>query len=715
MATTKKSSQETEKKRTKPKQAKTLQNKNLVIVESPAKAKTIENFLGKSYIVRASNGHLRDLPKSKMAVDVEHDFEPSYTTIRGKAKLIKELKEASAGAKRTYLATDPDREGEAISWHIASLLDLDIADACRIEFHEITKDAVTTAIKNPRCVDMNRVNAQQTRRILDRLVGYQLSPLLWRKVKKGLSAGRVQSVAVKVICDREQEIRDFVPEEFWTIDALLRYDAQTKPVQIQAKYYGKSGKKCRLANEEQALAVVNAVKDAAFIIDKVNVTQKVKNALPPFITSTLQQDATRKLNFTAKKTMMLAQNLYEGIKIGSKTLGLITYMRTDSRRISKEAQAAAAEYIEKTFGKEYVPAKPNIYATSKNAQDAHEAIRPTYIENTPKDMKPYLTGDQYRLYKLIYERYLASQMMQAKIETLSYQFEANGHQFRASGSRVLFKGHLAVYDSQTAEEKEAMLPYIEKGEALKPVDITPKQNFTQPPARYNEASLIKFLEERGIGRPSTYAPIISTIQDRGYVYKENKAFYPSDLGEIVTKLMSENFADIVDVAFTADMENKLDSVENNGADWHKILRDFYDPFEAELKAAEEKIERVQLPQKVSDVQCEKCGAMMVYKQGRYGEFLACPNFPECRNTKAIVKAIDTPCPNCGGRIIIKKGGKSKKTFYGCENYPECDFVSWNMPLAEKCPECGSYMVQIGKSTKRCSNDACITNAKRAKK
>lgn len=689
-------------------------NQKLVIVESPAKAKTIEKFLGKGYAVRASNGHLRDLPKSKFGVDVENDFEPQYTTIRGKAQLIKTLKDEAKKSSKVYLATDPDREGEAISWHIANILGLDTNDVSRIEFNEITKDAVTKAIKEPRTIDMDRVDAQQARRVLDRIVGYKLSPLLWKKVKKGLSAGRVQSVAVKVIVDRENEIRSFKPEEFWTISANLKKDKQ----EFEAKYYGEGSKKAALANEQDAQAVLDAVKGADFVVKKVKSGTRRKNALPPFTTSFLQQSASGKLGFTAKKTMMLAQMLYEGVPLkGGNTVGLITYMRTDSTRISSEAQGAAAAHIRATYGDEYAPKTPNVYKGRKNAQDAHEAIRPTYIENTPESVKQYLTNDQYKLYKLIYTRFLASQMTPSLFETLSYDIDANGHTFKASGSRILFKGHLAVYDSKTDDDDQKMLPKAEEGETLECLGVVPKQNFTQPPARYTEAALIKFLEERGIGRPSTYAPIISTIQDRGYVQKEAKSFVPTELGEIVTDLMAKNFSNIVDIAFTADMEEKLDGVEQEGDNWRKVIANFYNPFEKDLENGEKNIEPIKLPEKVSDVVCEKCGANMVYKTGRFGEFLACPNYPECKNTKPIVKQIDVPCPKCGGKVVIKRGGKSGKSFYGCENYPNCDFVSWDKPLEEKCPECGAYMVEAkfrygGKTYKKCSNPECTTNRKK---
>ena len=687
--------------------------RKLVIVESPAKAKTIEKFLGRNYAVRASNGHLRDLPKSKIGIDIENNFEPQYTTIRGKAPLIKTLKDEAKKADKVFLATDPDREGEAISWHIANILGLDTAEKCRIEFNEITKNAVTSAIKQPRNLDMQRVDAQQARRVLDRLVGYKLSPLLWRKVRKGLSAGRVQSVAVKVIVDRENEIREFKPEEFWTITANLDKDGQV----FGAKYYGKASKKAKLENEEQTNAVLADVKGADFAIANVKKGTRKKNALPPFTTSFLQQAASGRLGYTAKKTMMLAQRLYEGVPLeGGNTVGLITYMRTDSTRVSGEAQAAARDYVRGKYGDEYAPEKPNVYKGRKGAQDAHEAIRPTYIEYTPEEVKQYLTPDMYKLYRLIYARFLASQMTPAQFETLAYDIDANGQTFKASGSRILFKGHLAIYDSKTEDDEMKMLPLADVGDKCALKSIDPKQNFTQPPARYTEASLIKFLEERGIGRPSTYAPIISTIQDRGYVTKEAKSFVPTDLGEIVTDLMAKNFAEIVDITFTADMEEKLDDVEQDGTEWKTVIKEFYDPFEKELETAEEKIEHVKLPEKVSDIICEKCGANMVHKMGRFGEFLACPNYPECKNTKPIVEEANVPCPKCGSKVVIKRSKKGK-SFFGCEKSPECDFVSWDKPLEENCPECGAYMTESkykwgGKVQKKCSNAECVTNQKK---
>lgn len=693
----------------------TAAKKNLVIVESPAKAKTIERFLGRNYTVRASNGHLRDLPKSKIGIDIQNDFEPEYTTIRGKAQLIKTLKSEAAKSEKVFLATDPDREGEAISWHIANMLNIDPTDKCRIEFNEITKNAVTSAIKSPRALDMNRVDAQQARRVLDRLVGYKLSPLLWKKVRKGLSAGRVQSVAVKIIVDRENEIRDFKPEEYWTITVELDKDNK----QFEAKYYGVGDKKAKLNTEEDTKKVLDALEGADYIINDVKSGTRKKNPLPPFTTSFLQQAAAGKLGFTAKKTMMLAQLLYEGVQIGKEeTVGLITYMRTDSTRVSAEAQQSALEFIRTSYGDDYAPEQPNIYKGRKNSQDAHEAIRPTHVNYTPDALKAHLTSDLYKLYKLIYTRFIASQMTPAIFETLAYGINANGHTFKANGSRVLFKGHLAIYDSKTDDDDLKMLPEAKVGDCLKLISIDPKQNFTQPPPRYNEASLIKFLEEKGIGRPSTYAPIISTIQDRGYVEKEAKAFRPTELGEIVNGLMVDNFKDIVDIAFTADMEEKLDDVEQEGVNWRGVIKEFYDPFEKDLDIADKTIEHVKLPEKVSDVICEKCGANMVHKLGRFGEFLACPNYPECKNTKPIVKEIDTPCPKCGGKVVLKHSKKGN-SFYGCAGYPECDFVSWDKPIDEKCGQCGSYMVESkyrrgGNIIKKCSNSECESNIRKKK-
>lgn len=689
------------------KRSTTAAGKNLVIVESPAKAKTIEKFLGKDYSVLASNGHLRDLPKSKFGVDVENNFEPDYLTIRGKASIIRELKDEAKKARKVYLATDPDREGEAISWHIATLLDLDPAADCRIEFNEITKNAVVQAIDHPRAIDMQRVDAQQARRVLDRVVGYKLSPLLWKKVRRGLSAGRVQSVAVRIIVEREREIRAFVPEEYWTITASLKSGTS----EFEAKYYGPGGKKGALHNKEEADAVLAAVKGVPFVITEVKTGERRRHALPPFTTSFLQQAAGAKLGYTAKKTMMLAQRLYEGVPLenGAST-GLITYMRTDSTRISKEAQEEARSYVHDRFGAGYVPEKPNVFRAKKTAQDAHEAIRPTSVLHTPEKLRAYLEPDMLKLYTLIYNRFLASQMSDAVYKTLSYTIDADGQTFRASGSSLEFAGHLAAYDSAREEDEARMLPLLEKGTVCDLVKLTPKQSFTQPPARYTEASLVKFLEEQGIGRPSTYATIISTIQDRKYVEKDGRSLQPTELGEVVTDLMLNNFGEIVDVAFTAGMEEKLDQVEVDGIDWHQILSDFYPPFEKDLETADKTVERVKLTERESDVICEKCGARMVYKTGRFGEFLGCPNYPECRNTKPVVKEIAVPCPKCGGKIVERKSKKGRK-FYGCASYPDCDFVSWDEPVAEKCPVCGAFMVK-GRVAPRCSNEECPTNAGR---
>ena len=694
---------------------------NLVIVESPHKANTIEKFLGDGYKVSASNGHLIDLPKSKIGVDVEGGFEPQYIVIRGRSELLNGLKKQAKSARRVLLATDPDREGEAISWHIAKALGIDEEDACRIEFNEITKSAVTYAIDHPRKIDLNRVNAQQARRVLDRLVGYKLSPLLWNKIRRGLSAGRVQSVAVRLIVDRENEIRQFVPREFWTIAAELT-DIQGKNP-FTANFYGIDGKKFEPTNEAQTKEIVGELKSADFVIDKIKKSTKQRKAYAPFTTSTLQQDAARKLGFTTKRTMMIAQGLYEGVKLSeSETVGLITYMRTDSTRIAAEAQEQAREFIIEKYGPEYAPQKPNIYAGRKNAQDAHEAIRPTYVSYTPESIKSSLTPEQYKLYQLIYTRFLASQMTPARYETMTYELTAKKYNFRASFSKQIFSGCRAVYEQTPAEAESeekvnAGIPPMLEGDICKAKKILPKQNFTSPPSRYTEGTLVKLLEEKGIGRPSTYATIISTIIDRQYVKKEKKAIMPTELGEIVTDLMKNNFSDIVNVQFTADMEEKLDEVETESKDWKALLADFYGPFEQELEKAEKEVKRVEIPDRPAGIICEKCGAEMVYKSGRFGEFIACPNYPTCKNTKTVKNTIKTPCPKCGGAVVQKRTKKGK-TFYGCENYPDCDFVSWEMPLEDKCPTCGSYMVlKHGRGSsvyKKCSNAECATNQKQKK-
>lgn len=664
----------------------------LVIVESPAKAKTIGKFLGSKYKVVACNGHVRDLPKSQLGVDVDKDFAPKYITLRGKGDLLDRIRRDAKDSKHIYLATDPDREGEAISWHLCKILNMDEFSKCRIEFNEITSTAVKKSIKNVRAIDMNLVDAQQSRRILDRLVGYKISPILWAKVRKGLSAGRVQSVATRIICDREDEINAFVADEYWVISAMLAL-AKRKP--FEAKYYGENGKKKELHTQAEADAVLERVKDARFIVSDVKAAEKTRHAPPPFTTSSLQQEASRKLSFTTKRTMMVAQQLYEGVELEKNSpTGLITYMRTDSVRVANEAQSAALEYIENNYGKEYLPEKPNIYKGRRGAQDAHEAVRPSYIELHPKSIKQFLTTDQYKLYKLIYERFLASQMTEAKFIVSTANFDANGATFRATGSRTVFDGFTAVYTEGRDDqgEDEVLLPPLKAGDELTLTKIDALQKFTQPLPRYTEATLVKTLEEKGIGRPSTYAPTISTIVDRGYIAREKKLLIPTELGFVVTKLMKENFADIVDVKFTANMEDKLDGVEDGSADWHEILKDFYAPFAVSVEKASSTIEKVVIPDEVSDIPCELCGAMMVYKHGRFGKFLACPNFPKCRNTKAIVEKLDVKCPLCGNGII-KKRSKRGKTFYGCEKYPECDFVSWDKPVEMRCPKCNGMMVQ----------------------
>lgn len=665
----------------------------LVIVESPAKAKTIGKFLGKNYKVIASNGHVRDLPKSQLGVDVEHGFAPKYITLRGRGEVLDKIRREAKAARNVYLATDPDREGEAISWHLAQILHLDENSKCRIVFNEITSTAVKNSIKGVRAIDMRLVDAQQARRILDRLVGYKISPILWAKVRKGLSAGRVQSVATRIICDREQEIADFIPEEYWTIDVQLIEKRSRK--NFEAKFYGYDGKKSDIPNAEAAEAILKRIDGAQFTATDVKIGQKTRHPAAPFTTSSLQQEASRKLGFTTKRTMLVAQQLYEGVELSGKgATGLVTYIRTDSVRVAQEAQVQAREHIKAQYGEKYVPEKPNIYKGRASAQDAHEAIRPTALSNTPASVKESLTNDQYKLYKLIYERFLASQMADAHYETNTVTIDANGCTFRAVGIRTLFDGFTAVYTESRdeAQEKEVALPAIESGDIFTLHKVNSEQKFTQPPSRYTEASLVRVLEEKGIGRPSTYSPTISTIIERGYVCREKKQLIPTELGIVVTQLMKENFDDIVDVAFTADMEEKLDHVEEGKTQGENVLREFYAPFMKTVEAASANIEKVVIPDEVSDIPCEKCGAMMVYKMGRFGKFLACPNFPECRNTKPILEKIDVACPECGG-ALIKRKSKRGKAFYGCENYPNCSFVSWDKPVQERCPKCGSLMVQ----------------------
>ena len=690
----------------------------LVIVESPAKAKTIGKFLGNKYKVVASNGHVRDLPKSQLGVNIENNFEPKYITLRGRGDVLERIRKEAKTAEKVYLATDPDREGEAISWHLAQVLKLDEKSKCRIVFNEITSTAVKNSIKGARAIDMRLVNAQQARRILDRLVGYEISPILWRKVRKGLSAGRVQSVATRIICDRESEIRDFVPEEYWNVTAKLRDIANKKA--FDAKYYGENGTKRDLCNEADTKEVLARIQDQLFTITEVKEGVKTRHPAPPFTTSSLQQEASRKLGFTTKRTMMIAQQLYEGIDIGGKgSIGLISYIRTDSVRIALEAQQFARVFIAGRFGDKYVPEKPNFYKGRDGAQDAHEAIRPTSVDNEPAAIKDHLTSEQFRLYKLIYERFLASQMSDATFATTQVTLDCAKATFRANGIRTIFDGFTAIYTEgrDDVQEKETTLPELASGETCKAEKIEHEQKFTQPPARYTEATLVKALEEKGIGRPSTYSPTISTIVDRGYIAREKKQLVPTELGFVVNRFMMDNFDEIVDVQFTASMENDLDGVEDDKVGWADVLGKFYGPFHEKVAVALEKAPPEKIPDEVSDVVCDKCGAMMVYKVGRFGKFLACPNFPPCRNTKAIVEKIDVPCPKCGA-ALIKRKSKRGKAFYGCEKYPECDFVSWDKPTKMPCPQCGGMMVQkIGQNGSyiACVNKECGYIHRSAKK
>ncbi len=665
----------------------------LVIVESPAKAKTIERYLGKKYKVRASMGHVRDLPKSQMGVDVEKHFEPKYITIRGKGPVLKELKTAAKKAKKVFLAADPDREGEAIAWHLAHSLDIDETSDCRVVFNEITKDAIKESFKNPRKINMDLVDAQQARRILDRLVGYNISPILWKKVKKGLSAGRVQSVAVRLIIDRENEIKEFVPEEYWTIEA----DFMKGKENFQAAFYGMNGKKVELKNEEEVKDVLNKIKGREFNVNKVTKKERKRNPAPPFITSSLQQEAARKLNFRAKKTMMLAQQLYEGIDIGKEgTVGLITYMRTDSTRISDLAQKEASEYIVDSFGKEFIRTENRNDKKKEGAQDAHEAIRPTSTLRDPSSLKEFLSRDQLKLYKLIWERFVASQMASAIMDTMSVDLVNGDVMFRATGSKVKFPGFMKVYvegNDDGKEEKDNFLPALEENDKALSKDIDPKQHFTQPPPRYTEARLVRTLEELGIGRPSTYAPTLDTIQRRGYVSLDNKRFVPTELGEIVLELVREFFPEIIDVEFTVNMERSLDEVEEGKARWASIIEHFYKDFEKHLEIAENEMEKVEIRDEPAGEDCEKCGHEMVFKMGRYGKFMACSNFPDCRNTKAIVKEIGVKCPSCKEGNIIERKSKKKRIFYGCDRYPECEFLSWDKPIERSCPKCDHLLVE----------------------
>ncbi|HCO78497.1 type I DNA topoisomerase [Bacillus sp. (in: firmicutes)] len=665
----------------------------LVIVESPAKAKTIERYLGKKYKVKASMGHVRDLPKSQLGVDTEHDFEPRYITIRGKGPVLKELKTAAKKAKKVYLAADPDREGEAIAWHLAHSLDLDLSSDCRVVFNEITKDAIKDSFKHPRMIDMDLVDAQQARRILDRLVGYKISPILWKKVKKGLSAGRVQSVALRLIIDRENEINEFKPEEYWTIDGTFLKGKES----FEASFFGVNGKKHPLKTKEDVKEILSKLKGSKFSVEKVTKKERKRNPAVPFTTSTLQQEAARKLNFRAKKTMMIAQQLYEGIDLGKEgTVGLITYMRTDSTRISNTAIEEVSAFIDQTYGKNFLNTTKRTAKKNENAQDAHEAIRPTSTLRKPADVKHVLSRDQLRLYKLIWERFVASQMAPAVLDTMSVDLENNGLTFRANGSKVKFPGFMKVYvegkDDQL-EEKDKMLPDLKEGDTVLSKDIIPEQHFTQPPPRYTEARLVKTLEELGIGRPSTYAPTLDTIQKRGYVALDNKRFIPTELGEIVLNLIIEFFPEIINVEFTAKMEKELDSVEEGTIEWVRIIDSFYQDFAKRVEKAEAEMQEVEIEPEYAGVDCEECGHPMVYKMGRYGKFMACSNFPDCRNTKPIVKDIGVKCPTCHEGNIVERKSKKRRIFYGCDRFPECEFVSWDKPIERKCPKCENMLVE----------------------
>ena len=656
----------------------------LVIVESPAKANTIKKMIGGSTKVMASMGHIRDLPKSKMGINIENDFEPEYINIRGKGSLIKELKKEAKAAKKIFIATDPDREGEAIAWHLAKILEDEKDKITRITFNEITKTAVKKAIKEPREIDVNLVDAQQARRVLDRIVGYKMSPVLWKKVKRGLSAGRVQSVAVKMIVDREEEINKFKPEEYWNITANLKHVKSKKD--FEARLVGKEGKKIEIHSKKETDEILKDINGAEYIVEEVKKGEKKRNPSPPFTTSTMQQEASRKINFTLRKTMQIAQGLYEGVKIpGKGTRGLITYMRTDSTRISEEARAIAKEQIINKFGEEYY--ENRYFKTKKDAQDAHEAIRPTYPDIAPEEIKEHLTNDQYKLYKLIYERFMASQMAPAVFNTMAVSINANNYNFKANGQSLKFKGFMAAYKYAKKDEDEATLPQIEEKDKLKLNEILPKQSFTEPPPRYTEASLVKALEEKGIGRPSTYSPTITTILARRYIEKEQKQLVPTELGTIVNRLLTENFSDVINEEFTANIESEFDEIAEGKEQWKKMIREFYGPFEKVITKVDKELEHVKLEDEVSDVKCEKCGRMMVYKYGRYGKFLACPGYPECKNTKAIIETIDEPCPKCGGKVLIKKSKRGRK-FYICENNngtedSPCDYISWAKPEKKK--------------------------------
>ena len=684
----------------------------LVIVESPAKARTIGRFLGKTFRVEASNGHVRDLPKSQLGVDVDNNFEPKYITIRGRGEILDKIRKDARGASKILLATDPDREGEAISWHLANVLGINPGDACRVEFHEITGKAVAAAMKDARPINMRLVDAQQARRVLDRLVGYKISPLLWAKVKRGLSAGRVQSVATRMICDREREIDEFEQVEYWTIAAMFDCEG----VNLQARLAALGGQKADIDSVEQAEAALARIRAGCdYALRSVKWGERRKHPAAPFTTSNMQQEASRKLGFTAQKTMQIAQQLYEGIDIeGEGTQGLISYIRTDSTRVSDEAITSVREMILERYGEVYLPESPNVYKSRKSAQDAHEAIRPTEIYRRPEAVKSSLTRDQMRLYKLVYDRFVSSQMTSALYDTLSAEISDQERDclFQFSGMRKRFAGFTVVYEESRddeSEDVESLLPDLKEGTPVAIGEPEAAQHFTEPPPRYTEAALVRALEEQGIGRPSTYAPTISTILGRGYIVRESKRLFPTELGLIVTDMMKRHFADIVDIEFTAGMELRLDEVEERGANWREVISDFYGPFETTLAEAERVIEKVEVVDEVSDVVCDKCGAMMVYKMGRFGKFLACPRFPECRNTKAILKEIEAPCPKCGAKLLERISRRGRK-FYGCQKYPDCDFTSWDMPVTGACPECGGMMVckhnRKGEAWNLCVNQTC---------
>lgn len=689
-------------------------SKPLVIVESPAKTKTLKNFLGNKFDVQASMGHVRDLPKSRLGIDVEHDFEPTYSVIRERKKLVTDLKKAASSASEVYIASDPDREGEAIAWHLAEALDVD--HIRRIEFNQITRQAVLDAFNHPRDIDLNRVGAQQARRVLDRLVGYKISPLLWSKVRRNLSAGRVQSVAVRLICDRERDIQAFVPVEYWTLTARLTPEGEEFP--FDARLLQIQGEKAEVHNEQEANAIVSDLEGASYVVRSVKRTERKRNAAPPFITSTMQQEASRKLGFSANRTMRVAQDLYEGIDVGEEgAVGLITYLRTDSTRVAPEAVAEAREYIEQTYGTEYLPDQPRQHRRGKSAQDAHEAIRPTKVSREPSQIKQYLSPDQYKLYCLIWQRFVASQMNPAVYDVESVDIEAGKYLFRATGSTQKFKGYQVVYmegvddaPAEMADEDRPPLPRLSVDQILKLLELLPEQHFTEPPPRFTEASLVKALEERGIGRPSTYASIISTIRDRGYVELNQKRFFPTELGFVVTDLLVKHFPQILDVNFTASVEDELDHVESGDEDWVQIIRRFYGPFEAALGEAQEKMERVKIEPKETDEVCPNCGRKMLLREGRFGPFLGCSGYPECKTIVNIKKALDVECPECHeGRVVERKSRKGR-VFFGCERYPDCKFVSWDKPIGEPCPQCGGVLTE--KTTKargteiRCIAEGC---------